>query len=101
MGKIHQSTIKYTKWPKNRPNGHKIYQHLPMQDTPKFTQNVIFGLKIYHLATLTRSAELIKDNGSQMNQAGKKSPKWHFESADISMASHSAIDTLKPTRGLS
>jgi hypothetical protein len=24
---------------KNRPNGHKIYQHLTLQDTPKFTQN--------------------------------------------------------------
>jgi hypothetical protein len=29
-----------------------MYQHLPLQDPPKFTQNGIFGLKIYHLATL-------------------------------------------------
>jgi hypothetical protein len=51
--------INYSKWPqnipngrKNRPNGHKMYQHLPSQDPPKFTQNGILGLKIYHLATL-------------------------------------------------
>jgi hypothetical protein len=36
----------------NRPSGHKIYQHLPLQDPPKFTQIGILGLKIYHLATL-------------------------------------------------
>jgi hypothetical protein len=27
-------------------------KHLPLQDHPKFTQIRIFGLKIYHLATL-------------------------------------------------
>jgi predicted secreted protein len=43
---------KYTKWQLNRPKGHKIYQHLPLQDPPKFTQIGIFGLKIWHLATL-------------------------------------------------
>jgi hypothetical protein len=42
--------IKYTYWPQNRPNVQKL-QHLPLQDPPKFTQIVIFGLKIYHLAT--------------------------------------------------
>jgi hypothetical protein len=35
---IHKSAIKYTKWLENGPNGHKIYQHLPSQDPPKFTQ---------------------------------------------------------------
>jgi hypothetical protein len=41
------------------PNGHKIYQHLPLQDPPKFTQIGIFGLKKKHLATqsVTRNAE--------------------------------------------
>jgi hypothetical protein len=29
-----------------------MYQHHPLQDPPKFTQIGIFGLKIYHLATL-------------------------------------------------
>jgi hypothetical protein len=29
---------KYTKWPQNRPNGHKIDHHLPLQYPPKFTQ---------------------------------------------------------------
>jgi hypothetical protein len=52
--------IKYIKWPENmyikRPLNtqyiHKIYQHLSLQDTPKFTQIGIIGLKIYHLAAL-------------------------------------------------
>jgi hypothetical protein len=26
LGKIDQMTTKYTKWPQNIPNGHKIYQ---------------------------------------------------------------------------
>jgi hypothetical protein len=45
-------TIKYTNWPQSRTNGNKIYQRLPLQDPPKFTQLGIFGMKIYlHLAT--------------------------------------------------
>jgi hypothetical protein len=37
--KIYQIIIKYNKWPYNTPiGGHKIYQHLPLQDPPKFTQ---------------------------------------------------------------
>jgi hypothetical protein len=35
----------------------KIYQHLSLQETPKFTQIGIFGLKIYHLATLRDQIE--------------------------------------------
>jgi hypothetical protein len=50
---IYQMSIKNTKWLQNRPSVHTIYQHLSLQDTPKFTQTWIFGLKIYHLATLT------------------------------------------------
>jgi hypothetical protein len=57
--KIYKMTIKYTEWPYNRPNGHKIciclYQHFSFQDHPKFTQNWDFGLKTNHLATLLRS----------------------------------------------
>jgi hypothetical protein len=37
---------------KNGPKDHKIYQHPPSQDHPKFTQIGIFGLKLCHLATL-------------------------------------------------
>jgi hypothetical protein len=40
----------YTKWPKNILNGTKIY--LSFQGPPKNTQIGIFGMKIYHLATL-------------------------------------------------
>jgi hypothetical protein len=51
---------KCTKWPQCRPNGSKIdtmaiqymYQHHPLQELSKFTQNGIFGFKICHLATL-------------------------------------------------
>jgi hypothetical protein len=35
--------VKSTKWPYNIPT---------LQDPPKFTQIGIFGLKIFHLATL-------------------------------------------------
>jgi hypothetical protein len=41
----------------NWPNGHKIYRHLPLQDPPRFTQIGVWGLKIYHLATLVCRAE--------------------------------------------
>jgi hypothetical protein len=60
-GKYTDKTTKYIKWPLKykmvvkfvpRPNSHKIYQHLSQQDTPKFTQIGIFGLKLYNLATL-------------------------------------------------
>jgi hypothetical protein len=37
---------KYMKWPEIGPNGLKLYQHLPLQDPPKFTQTGLFGLKI-------------------------------------------------------
>jgi hypothetical protein len=35
-----------------------VYQHLPLQDAPNFTQIVNFGLKIYHLATQDFSSAL-------------------------------------------
>jgi hypothetical protein len=56
---------KYTKRTENTPNDHNIYQMavkqtkgpyniptLSISDCPKFTQNLDFGLKINHLATL-------------------------------------------------
>jgi hypothetical protein len=53
--KYHNNTkwqsIRYTEWPQNRPN----VQHLSLQDPPKFTQIGIFGMKVYHLATLLPS----------------------------------------------
>jgi hypothetical protein len=42
--KIYQMAIKYTNWPQNRPNGNIIYQRLPLQDPPKFTQIVFWGV---------------------------------------------------------
>jgi hypothetical protein len=44
--------IKYFKWPQNRPNGNKIYQHFPLEDPPKFPKIGIFGLKTNNLATM-------------------------------------------------
>jgi hypothetical protein len=38
----------------SRPHGHKIYQHLPLQDPPRVARFGIFGLKIYRLATLVQ-----------------------------------------------
>jgi hypothetical protein len=51
---------KFNKWPQNVTNRHKIYQQLPLQDPPKFTQIVNFGLNIYHLATLMQIATATK-----------------------------------------
>jgi hypothetical protein len=72
IGTTYQNGKKYTKWPQiipqgpilyqttvNRPNGHKIYKTLPLQDPKKFPQIGIFGLKIY-LATLRRNSFLKK-----------------------------------------
>jgi hypothetical protein len=38
MGKIYQITIKYSKWPQNIPNGHKIGPNLLLKLPPKFTK---------------------------------------------------------------
>jgi hypothetical protein len=48
-----QKAVNYTKWPYVIPNGHKIYQHFPIEGPPKFTKIGIFGLKTNHLAILT------------------------------------------------
>jgi hypothetical protein len=36
----------------NIPNGNKIYHPFPFQYPQKYTKIGIFGMKIYHLATL-------------------------------------------------
>jgi hypothetical protein len=41
-GKIYQLAINYNNWPGKLPNGRKMYQHVPLQETPKFTQIGIF-----------------------------------------------------------
>jgi hypothetical protein len=40
-------------------NGGKIYQYFTFEGLPKFTQIGIFGLKIYHLATLSAASILM------------------------------------------
>jgi hypothetical protein len=58
-GKNIPNNHKYTKWLQNMQTGRKIYQHLTLQDPPKFTQMVIFGLKICHLATLVLVGQFV------------------------------------------
>jgi hypothetical protein len=58
LGTTLQAGENITIGPKIDPSGPKIYQHLPMQDPPKFTQIGSFGLKICHLATLGNTLEL-------------------------------------------
>jgi hypothetical protein len=47
--------VKYTQGPQNTTTGDKIYRHLPFQESRKFTQIWISGLKICHLATLVKA----------------------------------------------
>jgi hypothetical protein len=56
----YQMATNYTKRPQIIPNGHKIYQHFPIEGPLKFTQIVIFGLKTNHLATLLWTCRLRK-----------------------------------------
>jgi hypothetical protein len=49
---FYQMSTKYARCRQFRPNHHKIYQHLPLLDPPKFTQFGILVWKICHLATL-------------------------------------------------
>jgi hypothetical protein len=51
LPQLYQIALEFTKWSQNFPNYRKIYQQGP----PKFTQIGIFGLKIYHLATLVEA----------------------------------------------
>jgi hypothetical protein len=62
---------KFTKWPLNRPNDHVKYQHLPLQDPPKFTQIGIFGFKICRLATLLQGNWLRKMKMREEDEGSK------------------------------
>jgi hypothetical protein len=53
---LYQMSIICNKRQYNGPSVHKIYQHLPLQDPPKFTQIWIFGSETNHLATLIGTA---------------------------------------------
>jgi hypothetical protein len=48
---------------KNVKNGHYVNmyvdQHLPLLDPPNFNQTGIFGLKIYHPATLSYGTKFV------------------------------------------
>jgi hypothetical protein len=52
----------------NIPNGHTIYQHVPFQGPPKYTQIGIFGMQIFHLATLMTTA-VEKRHLAQLNKS--------------------------------
>jgi hypothetical protein len=74
-GDIYQIATKYTKWPYNISNGHKIdqmtikylHQHLPLQGPPKCIQITIFGLKINHLTTLDLTLKMLQGFRLQQN----------------------------------
>jgi hypothetical protein len=51
-GEIYQMTTKFTKWPQNTPNDHNIYHCFPFQGPLKCTRIGIFGIQLFHLATL-------------------------------------------------
>jgi hypothetical protein len=65
--KMYQMATKYTKSPQNipngrkidRPNSHKIYRHRTKQDPRKFTQFGIFCLKIWQPWTASGGSGLI------------------------------------------
>jgi hypothetical protein len=67
---MYQTTIK---WPYNRPNVNNIYQHLPLQDPPKFTQTGIFCLKICHLATLLSRRHERLERAEACQEVGRES----------------------------
>jgi hypothetical protein len=50
--KMYQNSHQISQMSVKIPNTHKICRHFPSLGPPKFTQFVIFGLKINHLATL-------------------------------------------------
>jgi hypothetical protein len=59
LGTKHQKWKTYTQYLQNIPNHNngyqnynKIDQHFPFQRPPKYTKIGIFGLQMYHLATL-------------------------------------------------
>jgi hypothetical protein len=53
--KMYQMAIKYTKWLSNIPNGRNLYHHFIFHGPKKYSKTGIFGLKIYHPATLCLS----------------------------------------------
>jgi hypothetical protein len=69
VGKIYQTTIKYTKWAYNITIGCQIYKTYIKYTTifyvlkapPKLSQIRITGLKIYHLATLLLSLRIHRE----------------------------------------
>jgi hypothetical protein len=74
--------VQYTKLPQNRPKGQKIYQHLLGQDPPRLTQIRIFGLKVYHLATMNGITDPVgrKKNLPDSTQATYScAPTWNKE----------------------
>jgi hypothetical protein len=66
------------------PNGGKINQHLPLQDPTKFTQIGIFGLKIYHLATLIERTKLFHGPKNFQPQISDTNPNTEWQARTCS-----------------
>jgi hypothetical protein len=58
------------------PNGHKIYQHFSFQDPPKVKKLWFFGLKMYHLASLTTTTRCQKTALDTFHRLLKNAPKF-------------------------
>jgi hypothetical protein len=107
LGKIYQYGKIYTKLPQNipnsrkiywmainGPNSHKIYQHLPLQDPPKFIKIAMFGLKIYHLATLFHTWSRSESNFSYICTKMEKlfnEPIFNIRRIESSISEHSVL----------
>jgi hypothetical protein len=66
----------------------RTYEHLPLLDPTKFTQIGIFGLKLYHLATLTTNSEkdsfrLCHRNCSALKGQAKGGAELHRKNVSV------------------
>jgi hypothetical protein len=91
--KMFQVTVKYTQWQQKRPNCLSLkYQHLPLQDTPEFTQIVIFGLKINHLATMRPTLRIwLHSQQGRINFLEREMTDFGPPSHDICLANRLSI----------
>jgi hypothetical protein len=54
------------------PNDHRIYQRFQLQSSSKFSYFGIFGLKMYHLATLDKIMDKIEIKAMVKNSMRRK-----------------------------
>jgi hypothetical protein len=89
-----------------------MYQPFPLQGTPKFTQSGIFGMKIYHLATLSITSRDMNpyfgrenDFSPERNKVKHGSERlndmpWRRGAVDIASASGTRRPGFKSRQGM-